>query len=95
VTVRGAGAATPDPERAGDGVRAAPMEGGPDTLPRGEGVGALGFSLSHVEKKSSVSMVGVAAARGVSSRPSMWIPWGFLRLGQQLELSVTRRAIGG
>lgn len=42
-------------------------------------MGALGFSLSHVEKKSSVSRVGVAAASGVSSRPSMWMPWGFLR----------------
>jgi hypothetical protein len=43
------------------------------------GVGALGFSLSHVEKKSSAgSGLGVAVPRGVSSSPSMWIPCGFL-----------------
>lgn len=72
VTVRGPVAA---------GVRAKPIEGG-----RAVGLAVvaaedLGFSLSHEEKKSSSAVVGVdAAARGVSSRPSIWIPWGFLEV---------------
>lgn len=40
--------------------------------------GVLGFSLSHVLKKSSAGSAGVDEPRGVSSRPSIWIPWGFL-----------------
>jgi hypothetical protein len=80
VTVRGAAEAGVEPGEedvmAGEGVRAAPIEGGPDGLLSGEGVGAFDFSLSHEEKKSSVSMTGVDEASGVSSRPSMWMPWG-------------------
>lgn len=41
---------------------------------------ALGFSLSQVLKKSSPASaaVGVDAPSGVSSRPSIWMPLGFL-----------------
>ena len=78
-TVRGPGAA---------GVatgRASPMEGGaPPAADEGRevpgtGVLGLGFSLSHESKKSSSPPTGVLApASGVSSSPSMWIPFGFL-----------------
>jgi hypothetical protein len=58
----------------------APMDGGgvADLGALGAAA-AFGFSLSHVEKKSSAgSGLGVAVPRGVSSSPSMWIPCGFL-----------------
>jgi hypothetical protein len=59
----------------------APIDGGgvADLVAVEEAAGALGFSLSHVEKKSSAgSGLGVAVPRGVSSSPSIWIPCGFL-----------------
>jgi len=58
----------------------APMDGGGAAdLGAVEAAAAFGFSLSHVEKKSSAgSGLGVAVPRGVSSSPSMWIPCGFL-----------------
>lgn len=65
-------------------VRGAPMEGGAVGFVVVVGV-ALGVGegegLSHEEKKSSLGAGwGVLAPRGVNSRPSMWIPWGFLRV---------------
>lgn len=58
----------------------APIDGGAAAaLGVDAGAAAFGFSLSHVEKKSSEgSGLGVAVPRGVSSSPSMWIPCGFL-----------------
>ena len=60
--------------------RAAPIDGGALAV---VGLGVVdreaGFSLSHVEKKSSVSLTGVDEASGVNSKPSMWIPWGYLQ----------------
>lgn len=44
-----------------------------------EEVGALGFSLSQVLKKSSdAAAAGAGEPSGVSSRPSIWIPCGCL-----------------
>lgn len=56
-----------------------PIDGGAEGVD-GLGVAALeAGSLSHEEKKSS-SLGGAGEARGVSSRPSMWIPCGFLTI---------------
>lgn len=69
VTVRG-------PVAAGARV-ARPIDGGWDVGLIADGAGLV-FSLSQEEKKSSedsaAPAVGVDAARGVSSRPSIWIP---------------------
>ena len=58
-------------------VRAAaalfPIEGGAVAFGTVDIFGA-GFSLSHVEKKSSPSFVGVFTLRGVNSSPSICIP---------------------
>ena len=68
-----------EPEEVLEGVgRAAPIEGGPAGLGEAVDFGAACFSLSQVEKKSSPSAWGVEVPRGVSSRPSMWMPCGFL-----------------
>ena len=54
----------------------APIEGGAAALGAVvDAAWALGFSLSHVEKKSSdAAGVGAGDPSGVSSRPSIWIP---------------------
>ena len=69
------------------------MEGGAAGLAAAELVelGLVSGFLSHVEKKSSEgSLFGVDEPSGVSSKPSMWIPLGFLwsaRIKKQWETS--------
>lgn len=84
VTVRGPAVGAP--------AGFAPIEGGPEGFGV-EGLEVAGEGLSQESKKSSVEALGVFEASGVSSSPSMWMPWGFLQrqLGVEGQVGMISR----